>query len=75
MSITLQQADDMLQRWLNAEKAVATGQSYRIGSRSLERANLSEIRKQIDYWRAEVERLKTGRRRGPRFVRVIARDL
>lgn len=75
MSTALDEAKDMLARWIAAEKAVATGQSYRIGSRSLERANLSEIRKQQNYWRNEVDRLTSGRRRGPSVRRVIPRDL
>ena len=43
--------------WLEAEMAVATSQSYTIGSRSLTRANLSEIREQQKYWRKEIDRL------------------
>ena len=43
--------------WLEAEIAVATSQSYTIGSRSLTRANLSEIREQQKYWRKEIDRL------------------
>lgn len=75
MSYTLQEAKDMLAQWLAAEKAVATGQSYKIGTRSLERANLSEISKRIQYWKAEVSRLESGRRSGPRVMRFIPRDL
>lgn len=43
--------------WLEAEMAVATSQSYTIGNRSLTRADLSEIRKQQEYWRREIDRL------------------
>ena len=49
MSWELQEAKDMLAGWLAAEKAVSTGQSYRIGTRQLERANLSEIAARIKY--------------------------
>ena len=48
-AITLEIAKEHLDIWLEAEKAVALGQSYTIGSRSLTRANLSEIRKSIQY--------------------------
>ncbi len=37
-----------LQMYLEAERAVLSGQSYQIGNRQLTRANLSEIRKAID---------------------------
>lgn len=75
MSSELQEAQEMLQTWKDAEKAVATGQSYKIGSRSLQRVNISEIRKQINYWRNEIERIKNGRRRGARVMRAVPRDL
>ncbi|WJZ69984.1 hypothetical protein PVP_XSN000005 [Vibrio phage PVP-XSN] len=75
MSWTLQEAQQMLQTWINAEKAVATGQSYKIGSRSLQRVNLSEIRKQINFWRNEIDRIKNGRSRGARVMRAVPRDL
>lgn len=73
--MTLQQANDRLQMWLDAEEKVATGQSYRIGTRQLTRVDLVEIRKQINYWQAEVDRLAAGRSRGARVMRIIPRDL
>ena len=48
--ITLDEAREHLKIWLDAEKAVATGQSYKIGTRSLTRANLSDIADRIKYW-------------------------
>ena len=36
--------------WLEAEAAVATGQSYTIDDRSLTRASLKQIREQIAFW-------------------------
>lgn len=74
-SWTLQEARNMLNMWIEAEKAVATSQSYSIGSRSLTRANLAEIRKSIEYWRNEVAALEKGNSNGRRVVRVIPRDL
>jgi hypothetical protein len=66
--IDLERAKKHLNAWLDAELAVTTGQSYSIGSRSLTRANLSEISKQINYWRREVSRLEGKGRRARRFV-------
>jgi hypothetical protein len=74
-SWTLAEARNMLNMWIKAEKAVATSQSYSIGSRSLTRANLAEIRKSIEYWRNEVAALEKGNSNGRRVVRVIPRDL
>lgn len=68
----LERANKHLEAWLEAELAVSTGQSYRIGTRQLTRASLTDIRKQITYWKREVNRLKG---RGSRRVfRAIPRD-
>ncbi|MCM3567861.1 DUF6148 family protein [Neobacillus mesonae] len=69
--IDLDRAKTHLEAWLEAELAVTTGQSYSLGSRSLTRANLSEIRKQIQFWRNQVSKL-SGKSR--RVVRVVPRD-
>ena len=74
MSWTLQEAKDMLATWIEAEKAVATGQSYKIGARSVQRADISQIRKQIQFWRNETEKLES-HRKGARVMRAIPRDL
>lgn len=74
MAWTLETARKHLDTWMDAELKVATGQSYTIGTRSLTRANLNEIREQIKFWRTEVEGLE-GRVRGPRVMRVVPRDL
>jgi uncharacterized small protein (DUF1192 family) len=70
----LEEAREHLKRWLDAEMAVAMGQSYRIGSRELTRANVADIRERINYWRREVERLESGRS-GIRVLRGVPRDL
>ncbi|MEN6371901.1 MAG: DUF6148 family protein [Armatimonadota bacterium] len=75
MSMTLQQSQDYLELWLEAEKKVATGQSYKIGTRQLTRVDIAEIRRQINYWQSEVDRLSAGRSRGARVMRIIPRDL
>ncbi|CDX01290.1 Hypothetical protein DPCES_1403 [Desulfitobacterium hafniense] len=70
---TLETAKAHLQAWLDAELAISTGQSYRIGSRQLERANLAEVRKQIAFWSNEVAKLEGKKSR--RVMRVVPRDL
>lgn len=74
MTWTLQTAQSHLEAWLAAELAVASGQSYRIGTRYLNRADLAQIREQIKFWRNEVVRLTSGQR-GARVFRVVPRDL
>ena len=66
-----------LDAWLNAELEDTTHQSYTIGSRSLTKANLSEIRKEIEYWTNEVARLENIEKRGGRnrIYRAVPRDL
>lgn len=70
--ITLKIAEEHLDAWLKAELAVSTGQSYRIGTRQLQRADLSEIRQSINYWRKEMARLQKGGRRN--VFRAVPRD-
>ena len=72
---TLEDARLHLQAWLEAELAVSTGQKYKIGSRELTRANLTEIHEKIVFWRNEVTRLERGRGPGARVLRVVPRDL
>lgn len=64
--------------YYEAEKAILTGaQTYWIGTRRLERADLAEIRKMIEKLEAEVDELTSkiagsGRRKS---IRIIPRDL
>jgi hypothetical protein len=57
--ITLAQAEAQLTLWLAADTAVATGQAYTIGGRSLTRTNAKEIRENIIFWDSQVKRLAT----------------
>jgi hypothetical protein len=50
MAMTQVIAQTHLDAWLEADLAVAQGQSYTIGDRSLTRANAPFIREQIAYW-------------------------
>jgi putative hemolysin len=72
-AITLIQAQQHLQIWLEAEEAVATSQSYRIGTRSLTRADLKEIRNQIIFWKGLIDQLQ--RKGRNRVKRAVPRDL
>ncbi len=77
MGITLKEAQQHLEMWLNAESEIATSQSYTIGTRSLTRADLKEVRDQIKFWQnkvAELERAETQKGRN-RAYRAIPRDL
>ncbi|MBG6243359.1 MAG: hypothetical protein EKE20_16905 [Candidatus Symbiopectobacterium sp. Dall1.0] len=75
-AVTLAEAQDMLLVWRAAYRAIAMGgQSYKLGTRQLARADLPDVKKEFDYWRNEVERLTSGTRRGPRVKRVVVRDL
>lgn len=75
--ITLKTAQKHLDAWLEAEMTVTTGQSYTIGSRTLTRANLTEIRNAIDYWNGKVNQLENVQQTGGRnrVRRVVPRDL
>lgn len=75
--ITLEQANEHLQAWLTAELEVTTHQSYSIGSRSLTKADLGEIREQIEYWNNWVIRLTNLKKNKGRNCarRVVPRDL
>ena len=70
---TLETAKKHLNAWLEAELAISTGQSYKIGSRELRRADLKTVREQILFWRNEVARLSRNSNR--RVIRVVPRDL
>ncbi|WP_313891133.1 DUF6148 family protein [Psychrobacillus sp.] len=75
--ITVERARIHLGAWLDAELKVTNGQNYSIGSRSLTYANISEIRKQIEYWRNQVAglELQASGRKVTRARRFIPRDL
>ena len=72
--ISIEEARATLRMWLEAERAVATGQSYRIGTRSLTRANLADIRESIQFWRREIAKLEA-KHTGARVFRAVPRDL
>lgn len=74
--ITLEIAQKHLDAWLEAELSCTTNQSYTIGSRTLTRADLAEIRNTIKYW-AGIVTLETAKKYGGRnrTMRIMPRDL
>lgn len=76
-AISLETAKKHLEMWLEAESEVAINQAYTIGGKSFTRANLGEIRKQIEYWSNKVQALENiAKRKGRnRIYRVVPRDL
>ena len=76
-AISLETAKKHLEMWLEAESEVAINQAYTIGGKSFTRANLGEIRKQIEYWSNKVQSLENiAKRKGRnRVYRVVPRDL
>lgn len=75
--ITLEIAEQKLNTWLEAEEVVSTGQGYTIGSRTLTRANLTEIGNRIKYWNNMVAKLENAAKNHGRnkVRRVVPRDL
>lgn len=66
-----------VETWLAAEEAIATGQSYQLGTRMLTRANLTAVRNELEYWagklaEAEAEEKQGGRNRA---YRAVIRDV
>lgn len=60
----------MLEMWMKAEEVIAIGgQSYEIADRRLTRADLGEIRRQIEFWEKRYA-TATGKG-GIRFERAI----
>lgn len=76
-AITLETAKKHLDMWLEAESKVAINQAYTVGGKSFTRANLGEIRKQIEYWRNKVQGLENIKKRKGRnrIYRIVPRDL
>ena len=74
-SWTLEVARTHLNAYLEADLALATGKSYKIGSRNLTRADAAEIKERIQFWSNEVDRLEAGRPKGIRSYRAVIRDI
>lgn len=75
MALTLDEAKQLRAAWLAAELAVATGQSYTIGTRQLTRADAAFIAQEFAKWDRIVTQLECGRPDGINVFRVVPRDL
>lgn len=66
-----------LKTWLAAEESIATGQSYQIGNRMLTRADLKQVREEMEYWAGKLAEAEKEERTGGRnrSYRVVFRDL
>jgi hypothetical protein len=73
--VTQAEVQTLLDAWTAAELAVATGQAYTIGGRSLTRADAAFIVKMREKYQAQLEGLVAGRGGGVRVIRVVPRDL
>jgi len=63
-TMTLAIASAHYSDWLAADTAIAKGQSYTIGDRTLTRVHASEVRNQMMYWskvEAEQQRIANGK--------------
>jgi len=58
--ITLAEAETHLTTWLDADKAVAKGQSFSISGKTYTRADAQVIRENIEFWDRYVKRLSRG---------------
>lgn len=66
-----------LNTWLAAEESVATGQSYQIGTRMLTRADLKQIREEMEYWAQKLSETEAEEKNGGRnrLYHFVARDV
>lgn len=66
--LTLDQAQTRLADYYAAEAAILKGQSYQLGDRRVERADLKVVRDGITFWEGRVKALSLTARGGRRFV-------
>lgn len=71
--ITLAYAQERFDLYSAAEEKVLQGQSYRIGERELNRANLSHIREAIEYWDRKIKILTNASSSRGRSVNLAPR--
>lgn len=81
--ITAAEAQIQLDLWLAASRALATGKSYQIGTRTLTRANWTEVKDAINFFRKIIDgdsvsntgTTATGKTSNNKTYRVLIRDL
>lgn len=72
---TLEEAQAALVVWKAALTALASSQSYTIGTRSLTRVDLAEAREMVGYFSGLVKKILCGIGGGVRAIRAVPRDL
>ncbi len=68
---------EKLNTWLRAEESIATGQSYQIGTRMLTRADLKQVREEMEYWAGKLAEAKAEEKHGGRnrLFQALPRDV
>ena len=68
---------EKLNTWLAAEEAIATGQSYQMGTHMLTRANLTAVRNEIEYWAGKLAEAESEEQNGGyiRAYHFVPRDI
>lgn len=64
-------AQEMYDLYIAAEKAILSGQSYTIGGRQLNRANLAEVAKQREYWGKQLQLTSSTGSNSARVTRIV----
>ena len=75
MALSLAEAQTLRAAYLAAVEAIATGQSYTIGSRTLTRADAAFASRKLAEYDQTVTALQAGRRAGIPGFRIMPRDL
>lgn len=67
---------EKMDTWMAAEEAIATGQSYQMGTRMLTRASLTAVRNEIEYWAGKLAEAEAAEQRGGRnrIFQFVPRD-
>ena len=75
MALSLEEAQTLRADFFAALRALATGQEYTIGSRTLKRADAAWVAEQFAYYDALVDSLENDTQPGARIFRVVPRDV
>jgi len=69
--------EEKVKTWLAAEEAIATGQSYQIGTRNLTRADLKQVREELEYWAGKLAEVESEEQCGGhiRAYHIVPRDV
>ena len=74
MAYTVEFCKQRKEMWLSAAEALATSKSYKMGTRQLERVDLAEVRRMINYWDNELQKAENGGKR-QKMLSAVPRDL